>query len=755
MKINLQELGKQAIENTTGSQKMRLSENAASMVFQLFTKNVYSNPIGTVVREITSNCFDSHVEAKVNTPVIIKKSVDKQTGEISISFIDFGVGMSPERIDNIYGVYFESTKRVDNAQIGGFGIGGKSPLAYKRSTGSGEGEYDNSFYVITIFNNIKYYYCMYEGADSPVISLLHSEATTERNGTEVRIPVLSKDVTNFTREMVKQLYYFENIIFEGFENDNSSLSDNYQIVRGKNFLFRNKEYSDYAHICLGKVAYPIDYGLLGLYQQDYKLPIALRLEVGEVNVTVSRESIDYSEATIKMLKLKLTAAKNEIVQMLTKQYANTNTLEDYFKIKNEFGSLVFPNGISMYVGNLIKFNTIDFTNFKYASLGVLNDKALFQLFFNVRSYGKKKNRWGNNEFEGGYADLKKATDIMYVDGMFNRKVIKQSYLKSIHERYHIISRKNVSSIDNGDIIDAFNRQFSSVNLPQSNILNEIADEYWEIVKANSKDYDAVVVTDDFINDRKNRKVSITTDLRNTTISLTLHASYPSKDTIKLGALFNYNMPIFYGTMEDESALITATQQYKLLFNQNIIATSTTSDNNSLYSYNGRGDKKNEKMGIAFVQLSKTNVKYMKFCKKAYHVSEFSWRMLYRKETIVRESFYHNSIRDQYDNLNSLYTNKNFKSINSKLAAKVNMIKNHIDASPAKSVIDTTNSYIKQAFNLDDAKMTNEQSEIIKLLKEVQGVENLNKDTLQYISMPRYRDTLDVCLVELLKKALVF
>ena len=193
MKINLKKLGEQAIETTTEQTKMRLSEDASSMVFQLFTKNVYSNPIGTVVREITSNCFDSHVEAGVDSPVVIRKHKDGQTGTHYVSFIDYGVGMSPDRVKNIYGVYFESTKRVNNEQIGGFGIGGKTPLAYKRSTGQGEGEYDNSFYVITNYDGTKYYYCIYEGAESPVISELHKEPTTDRNGTEIQVPVFEKD----------------------------------------------------------------------------------------------------------------------------------------------------------------------------------------------------------------------------------------------------------------------------------------------------------------------------------------------------------------------------------------------------------------------------------------------------------------------------------------------------------------------------------------------------------------------------------
>jgi hypothetical protein len=61
-------------------------------------------------------------------------------------------------------------------------------------------------------------------------------------------------------EMVKQLYYFENIIFEGFDSCNNSyettLTNQYQIIRGKHFLFRGTKYSG---ICM--------YALAGLLTQ--------------------------------------------------------------------------------------------------------------------------------------------------------------------------------------------------------------------------------------------------------------------------------------------------------------------------------------------------------------------------------------------------------------------------------------------------------------------------------------------------------
>ena len=529
--MNIEVLRKQQIENTGEGVNMRLSEHAQTMVFQLFTKNVYSNPIGTVVREITSNCFDSHTEAKVNLPVVIKHFTDSETGTKYMSFVDFGVGMSPDRINNIYGVYFESTKRVDNTQIGGFGIGGKTPLAYKRSTGFGDAEYDNSFYVITVYDKIKYYYCMYEGATSPVISLLHSEETTEGNGTEVRIPVLENDIYKFSTEMVKQLYYFENIIFEGFEDINTNVTNDYQIIRGKNFLFRGNEYNSNVHICLGRVAYPIDYSVLGLDSSEYRLPIALRLEVGDLNVTVSREAIDYSESTIKMLKKKLELAKDEIKELLAKQYEDVVTLEQYLDTKNNFGNLHFSNGKSMYVGNLIKQSEVSFTNFSYSNiLKMPNDTQLFKLFFNVRTFGvKKKSRYHNNTiFVGDYKQFKNNTNsnVYYTDSDFNRIVLKQSYLKSLHSTYHIIEKNNMFDAKylgiDGDFYELFNVSLKSITDDNGvlcdffkNIL-AMQEEYFKVIEDEIQSYDTLEVPESFKISRK-RGAGLTPEIRKTTV----------------------------------------------------------------------------------------------------------------------------------------------------------------------------------------------------------------------------------------------
>ena len=767
MEINLKKLSDQAIESTTGSKNMRLSENATSMVFQLFTKNVYSNPIGTVVREITSNCFDSHTEAHITAPVVIRKSFDNQTNTTSISFIDFGVGMSPDRVENIYGVYFESTKRVDNTQIGGFGIGGKTPLAYKRSTGAGEGEYDNSFYVITVFDKVNYYYCIYEGPESPVISLLHSEPTTEGNGTEVRIPVLPKDLPSFKKEMIRQLYYFENIVFEGFEDETSTdtiLNNKYQIVRGKSFLFRGTEYSNYVHVCLGRVAYPLDYSVLGLSADDYQLPVAIRLEVGEIGVTVSRETLDYSESTIKKLKKKLEEIKAELTQMLIKQYDNIVTLEDYFKVKNTFGHVYMPNGEHFNVGEVIKQKDIDFTNFKYSFTKMPTDKQLFKFFFDVKLYGKKPHRsksWRYNHdsdevFEGSYEAITKQNALYYFEDEFQRKIIKQAYLKDLHTTYYMLSKKNIArSASMGIVADLFNVH-DSIMIDNNGSLEpttycqsllDMQEEFFQIVRDNCTDYNDVDVPQSFIEERKIEKLS--QEIRNTTIPIRFFTQYHgSRDRVKLDDLFKANYAIFYGSTDDEIYLKSAKDMYTLLYSDNIIS----GYNNYYKNFDGG----NGKSGIMFIQIAAGNVKYMKYCKKAMHISEFKHKMLHRKHDEVLNYFQTYNFLEIYNGLDLLYKSNEFKNVCPKWGNKIKKLNSFMGGLPAMKKNWGHNKYeLNRYFPIDKLTHTKEQLVFLKTIEDLKEMQELNNDVLNYISAPYDFSTAKEAYWNILKKVMVY
>ena len=741
MELDLKKLSNQSTESTGIKKKMRLSENASSMVFRMFTSTIYSNPIGTVVREITSNCFDSHIEAGVNAPILIKKTVDKTDNSIYISFIDYGVGMSPDRVENVYGVYFESTKRTNNNEIGGFGIGGKTPLAYKRSTGQGEGEYDNSFFAITIHDGVKYIYNIFEGEEAPEFTLLHQEATTEHNGTEIRIPILEKDVDRFENEMIKQLYYFENLVFEGFSED---VSNDYQIIRGKNFLYRGENLGSFMHVCLGKVAYPITYDVLGLNQYDYQIPVALNVPIGDIGVVASREQLDYSEATIKYLKAKLETVKGEMKGMLEKQYENVRTLEDYFKVKSQFGILYLSDTKSVKVGNILKAGDIDYSNYKFSLFKTPNDRQLLDLMFNVKVYGAKelkdtwRNRNNNNyhQLNHSYEGIQKADNVYFLeDYQITLKRIKQAYLRNEHGRFYIISPKDFLE-NKSDINDMFKTDYDDSQTKLTKQFVNVQKQYMDIVRKYTDSYLDVDVPEDFVLESKKPKLS--QEIKNSTISVKIVGGY-SRTRVKISELMKFNGIVFYGTSEEEFELRNYRQVFTALYGSKHLSTSYN-------TWSGEKYKFGENNGVVFLQLGKANIKYMQYCKQALPIEKFYQKMVYRKADQILTYFKNTDVVERYDNIDLLYKHEQFKEISTKWAKRVKNVQafvNEINDNNFSGEISYHKNFFKRYLALDSTKLSKEEKRMRKNLTAIEELQEKNLDVLQYVSTPSYSsDTME-------------
>jgi hypothetical protein len=731
MEIDLNVLSKQQVESTSGTKQMRMSEHAQSMVFQMFTKNVYSNPIGTVVREITSNCFDSHIEAGVeNSPVLIKKTFDEQTETNYISFIDYGVGMSPDRVENIYGVYFESTKRKTNNEIGGFGIGGKTPLAYKRYTGEGEGEYDNSFFVITNYNGIKYYYTVFEGKNSPEYTLFHSEETNEQNGTEIRIPVLFKDISKFEDELIRQLYYFEGIVFEGFSD---RINNDYQIIHGKNFVYRGNEVDRTIHVCLGRVYYPIDYNVLNLNSFDYEIPVAIKVPIGDIGVTVSRESLDYSEQTVKYLRKKINDVVSELKGMIEDQYSNIVTLEQFFELKNTFGVLKLTENKTLRLNNLINEKDIDLNQFKYSEFKTPNSGLLFNIFFNVKTYGKKETqrsyRDNFDRLERNYNGLKKATNVFYSDiNDVKLKRIKQSYLRETYGRFYMVRKADLTE-KWSDICYAFNIHFDSknafVNSKTYKKLLQMQEEYYNIVRKYGTEYENVQVPEDFKLSYGKNKLS--SELMKVTVPARIDTNY--KERIKIKDLINFHGKIFYGTPEDEELARRFRSLFSILFDSYHLAT-------DYYQHDIYQNKFGEKKGIMIITVAKNNLKYFKHCKQAYPISKFFDMIIRRKESDIVRYIRNQHIMSKYDDVDRFYKTDLFKSLSTVWKNRIDRIEDFIN-SMDNSIkrIRYYEDFLKEYIDFSKYPQTAHEKTIEKQLDLLKYFEQNNNDKLRFINIP--------------------
>lgn len=307
-------------------------ENQALLV-DFVSNQVYSDPVGSLVRELTSNCFDAHVKLEKITEVPVEDAVIVKYEEIegigTVSFIDFGTGMSPELITEVYVNLLDSTKRDNDDEHGGFGMGSKSFLSYTDSVD-----------VITNVNGIKYHYIVGKNTDGLIAATpLFEKTTDEKNGTEVRVVIKdidhkhsrydSEDYGLFKEAVKRQLYYFDNVYTEGFEIDN-----NYTIYETDTFKFRDSYENPFEelHLILGKVAYPIDWKQVGM--EAIMLPVGIKFNIGELPVTLSRENVRYAnkECAIK-IKKRIEETIAEVVKLFNKNNSTITDLNLYIQRK--------------------------------------------------------------------------------------------------------------------------------------------------------------------------------------------------------------------------------------------------------------------------------------------------------------------------------------------------------------------------------------------------------------------------------------
>lgn len=303
----------------------RASTNNNYHIFKMLT--TYSNPIESVVREYTSNCFDSHKRANVDKPVVIR--IKKDDGYY-VEFEDFGTGLTKEQVKDVFTVIGESDKRDSNDEIGGFGIGAKSACGYLRGIDL------NGFIVDTYVDGTHYSYLITEESNKVTMNNVYTGDTERSNGTIVRIPFLDSDLHSFKSAVNTQLLYFDNIQYQGLLPN-----IDYTIVKGDHFVISSKrdQLNNYhslknsIHACIGQVAYPLDFSQLSIRQYSNKadVPVALKFDVGEIDVTPKREQIEYNDRTIQVIEDKITKCFGELQEMLQDQHENVDSIEDSLK----------------------------------------------------------------------------------------------------------------------------------------------------------------------------------------------------------------------------------------------------------------------------------------------------------------------------------------------------------------------------------------------------------------------------------------
>ena len=317
------------------SNKVSIQEKDSDFILTILSSNLYSNPIGSLIREYASNAVDSHKEAGVDDPVIITLGKELSSGRYFFSVKDFGTGLSPERFNDVFLNLASSTKRQSNEYIGMWGLGRLSGLSYT-----------DQIQITSNYNGESTQYLMYKDGNQINIDKIITLTTTERNGVEIRLQVNEPDLSKFSEEIVEQLKFFDNI-YLSIENVrtfySSSLSDlnNSKIKRFNKFAICSvdKHYSffrNYFYILLGNVVYPLEKSYFSGKSEDdeyYYEGIYPIFEIGELEITPNRETVLYSNKNIEKIKSRIKEAKEEYFELY----------KDYFKKDcKTLGQLIQP-----------------------------------------------------------------------------------------------------------------------------------------------------------------------------------------------------------------------------------------------------------------------------------------------------------------------------------------------------------------------------------------------------------------------------
>lgn len=320
----------------TGSGFDAVSEFGVSInakTFKVLSDTIYKDKIGSIVRELSCNAYDSHtVAGKSDVPFEIHLP---DNFEPYFSIRDFGTGISPEDIKTVYCQYFESTKDQSNDEVGAFGLGSKTPFSYT-----------DAFTVISIHKGVKRMYNAHVNAGLPsIVSYGEPEPTDEPDGLEVNVGIETLDYKAFGEAVKRQLKFFP--VKPTILNGSIEWSDITPTLQVAGFTFYKIENARSAYygsrsemsglfLKQGPVGYPVDFDVIDQYLNSkgvdrspfYKYiqetanrrdsGVIIDMPIGTVEVTASREGISYSDVTIRNMLTKFDAIASEVFKDVKK-----------------------------------------------------------------------------------------------------------------------------------------------------------------------------------------------------------------------------------------------------------------------------------------------------------------------------------------------------------------------------------------------------------------------------------------------------
>ena len=518
-----------------------------NIALDMVSRNLYSNPIGSFVRELVSNAVDANKDN--DSSELVKVNIYKEGGQWYFQVKDEGKGMTPEHFENVYMKWFNSDKRNSNDKIGGWGIGSKSPLSYKEN-----------YEITTISEGYEYEYIIVRQSPAPTATLLIERPTNKKSGTTVRVEIDEKDLFKLHEECKRQLVYFNNVYLINecyyYENHFNIIEADLFKVRTDTFPFGRE-----MHIVLGQVAYPINWNFLGI--SPINIPVGLKFEIGELPVTISREEINYADDTVKELILdKINTVYEDLYDRYSKQHIYTDLFEymDFYYSGDRSLKLTDTVSIPFSLKDNGRIKPTLLVNNKAYRISKDNLSYIFSLFNASFIEKSKVTRDSNFFYLSRFMDC--PTNYLYREGEFNHW---SNLFYSSH--YTVISKRKVTKRIFRELANILNFSYFRTrgNLRETFKIGAAKEVYNFIkfvrlsFKSKLRSYDDV--PEDFIKNKKEEQRLLEEERRG---NITAYDTLNVKQTLKLERLLTDYKYIFYISKTDDKI---KTLHYDVLFSK--------------------------------------------------------------------------------------------------------------------------------------------------------------------------------------------
>lgn len=311
--------------NIQSARQFTVTQNSAKL-FSLLSTVLYTNKELAVIRENCDNAIDIHTKTgQKDRPIEIVMPTNL---EPVYRIRDFGTGLSEQDVYRLLTTYGESDKGGSNQEIGGFGIGFKSTAAVT-----------DTWTVTSFYAGERSEYLIFVNEDGiPNITKIRSEATTEV-GIEVAIPINPNRI-NVWKSATEAAFVHYNVkpIIRNVKIEIPTVKYFYECDSYK-VAAVDPDYSTEVNLITSNRAYKLKKDVI---TTEFKgeaflaaliMPIYINAGIGEVDLSLSREDVQYTKRTLSFLKTKLTEVYNDYITRI-------ESILDQAKTGIEFRTLI-------------------------------------------------------------------------------------------------------------------------------------------------------------------------------------------------------------------------------------------------------------------------------------------------------------------------------------------------------------------------------------------------------------------------------